>query len=219
MAGLVGWWRGGSLATRARRSARAGLARLAGAPTTARRARLLVLLVIVAGPVMVLPGMWVHGALPSFPEQLLLIGAGIGVLALSQLAGLKVRVGSTTIILGFGEAALIVLLQMLPTGWVPLAVLIGALLAQVVQHLAGESRPAWVIAFNVSVLGVAGGCAAVLAAALAAPHGAPLTPRVTATLILSAFCYAAIALLIVTAVGSTRGGTRFRQLFPRAVTN
>jgi diguanylate cyclase len=219
MAGLVGWWRGGRFAARGRLGARAGLARLAAVPASTRRARLLALAIIVAVPAVVLPGLAAHRPPPTFPGQFLLISLSAGIFAASQLAGLGLRVGSTTIFLGFGETAVIVLLHLLPAGWVPLAVLLGGLVTQLVLRVAGRPRPAWVAAFNASVLTFAAACAALLAVLLARAYHTALTPRVSAALVLAALCYSAIAVLVVTAVGTVRGGAPFRQLLPRVVTH
>src|SRR5581483_2168062 len=68
-----------------------------------------------------------------------LVAATAAVL-LAQLARVRVRIGTALISLGWGEAALVIVVFVVPLGWVPASVLVGGALAQVIFRIAGEAR-------------------------------------------------------------------------------
>jgi diguanylate cyclase (GGDEF)-like protein len=71
------------------------------------------------------------------------------------------------------------------------------------------------MAYNATAPTVAGGCAAVLAGLIQEPYHSGLTARVTVALIASALLYATIAVLLIAAVASERGGARFAEIAAR----
>jgi predicted signal transduction protein with EAL and GGDEF domain len=197
---------------------RACVARLAGAPAATRRVRFLVLTAYIAAAVFVPLGLVVHALRVGQRGSPYLIAVAVVTVAVSQLAVVRVRVGAARLSLGWGEASLVVLLYLLPAGWVPLAIFLGVLVAMGVLQLLGDWRPFWLIAYNATALTVAGGFAALLCSLVGEAYQSRLTLRVTIALIASALLYAAIAVVFIAAVASERGGARFTDVAARTVT-
>jgi diguanylate cyclase len=195
---------------------RARLARLAGAPVATRRVRLLTLAVYIVALLFVPLGLAAQALQPGRAgSPYLLLAIAVGTVTVSQLAVVRVRVGAVHLSLGWGEAALVVLLYLIPAGWIPLAIFLGVWLTMIIFQLFGDRRPIWLMAYNATALSVAGGCAAVLASLIREPYRSPLSASVTVSLIASAMLYAAIAVLLIAAVASERGGTRFAEVAAR----
>ncbi|HKT01283.1 MAG TPA: GGDEF-domain containing protein, partial [Rugosimonospora sp.] len=201
--------------SRSVREVRACLARLAGAPTVTRRVRLLVLTVYLGSLVLIPLGLVLRALHPERPASLYQIAIAIGTVAVSQLAVVRVRVGAARLSLGWGEASLVVLLYLIPGGWVALAIFLGVTLAMLVMQALGDHRPVWLIVYNAAALTVAGGCSAVLACLIHDPYHSGLNAPVTAALIASALLYAVVAMLLIAAVASERGGARFTEVAAR----
>jgi diguanylate cyclase len=197
---------------------RACLARLAGAAAVTRRVSLLILAVYIASVVFVPLGLLAHAFETDRPASPYLLAIAVGTVAVSQLAVVRVRVGAARLALGWGEASLVILLYLIPAGWVPLAIFLGVTLAMIVLQIFGDRRPIWLMAYNAAALTVAGGCAALVAGLIREPYRSGLTAQVTVALIASALLYAAIAVVLVAAVASERGGTRFADVAARTFT-
>ncbi|HEX7745586.1 MAG TPA: GGDEF domain-containing protein, partial [Micromonosporaceae bacterium] len=98
------------------------------------------------------------------------------------LAGLRVRVAAGSASAGWGEAALIVGLYLVPGGWLPAAAFVGAGLAGILLALfLGDRTPVEVLRTSASVA-VATAVAVAVAAALGAVVGEAPTPAVAAAL-------------------------------------
>ncbi|MEN3309926.1 MAG: hypothetical protein V7603_6128 [Micromonosporaceae bacterium] len=194
---------------------RAQLARLAGAPTATRRVRFLTLAVYIVAVLFIPLGLVAQVLDAGRPASLYQLAVAVGTVAVSQLAVVRVRVGAARLSLGWGEASLVVLLYLIPAGWVPLAIFLGVTVAMIVLQLFGDRRPIWLMAYNATAQTVAGGCAAILAGLIREPYHSALTTRVTVALIASALLYAAIAVVLIAAVASERGGTRFTEVAAR----
>src|SRR5438874_1405111 len=127
------------------RRLRAGLARLAEAPAVTRRVRLLVFSLYIAAALLIPLGLAAHALLPTRPAPWYLLAIAVGTVALSHVAVVRVRVGSTRMSLGWGEASLVVLLYLIPGGWIPLAIFLGVAVAMVVLQVVGDDRPLWLM--------------------------------------------------------------------------
>ena len=198
--------------------ARARLAQFADAPAGTRRVHLLVLGAYLAAALFMVLGLvadWLADGRSASPY---LVAVAIGTVTVSQLALVRVRVGAARLALGWGEAALLVLLYLIPVWWVPLAIFLGVLVSMVVLQLFGDHRPVWLMLYNAAAPTVAGGCAALVAGLIGEPYRSALTARVTIALIAGAVVYGAIAMVLVTAVASERGGARFSEVAARTFT-
>jgi predicted signal transduction protein with EAL and GGDEF domain len=195
--------------------ARACLARIVGAPATTRRVHLLVLgayLIAALSVVLGLVAYWLAGSRSASPY---LVAIAVGTVTVSQLALVRVRVGAARLALGWGEAALLVLLYLIPAWWVPFAIFLGVLISMVVLEFFGDRRPVWLMLYNAAAPTVAGGCAALVASLIGEPYRSSLTARVTLALTAGALVYGAIAMVLVTAVACERGGARFSEVAAR----
>ncbi|GAA2612593.1 hypothetical protein GCM10010399_49380 [Dactylosporangium fulvum] len=138
--------------------------------------------------------------------------AGLGVVALAQIAGLRVRAGEGHARLAWGEAAIVVVCASLPAALVPLVVLVGVgishTLLRAVDARAGRRRGLRDLIFSVSALTVAGTLAATVAAIVHPPYDRPLEPRTIAALCAGATVYYLVAVLLVSVhVAVVRGGS------------
>ncbi|MFC7243336.1 putative bifunctional diguanylate cyclase/phosphodiesterase [Catellatospora aurea] len=113
-----------------------GLYRWSGAASLTSRVRI-VITCLVVGAVLI-AGV---GAIVGVHEgDLGQFGLLIGLITLAHLFGLRMRVGSTTIDVDWGEAALIVGFVLVPVTWIPAAAGIGVLLAKPVVSLVSGNR-------------------------------------------------------------------------------
>jgi diguanylate cyclase (GGDEF)-like protein len=111
----------------------------------------------------------------------------------------------------------IVVLYLIPLGWVPATVLVGAALSQIVLRFAGEVRTPANMAYNAANHAVATAVAAVLAAMVFPPVHTLSNPRIAAALILAALVYTAVNLVLFGAVVSFHTGTPFGELIKRSL--
>jgi diguanylate cyclase (GGDEF)-like protein len=181
------------------------------------RSRLIISLVIGAALAAVAAGLIADPLTLGAPNDLVRLPIAVAVAATALIAGVRVRVNGSYISLGWGEAALIVALYLVPVGWVPLAVLVGAGLAMIVLRFVHGTRAAVVMLFNAASLTLAASAAATLTELIAPPHQARFSLPVAAALILGAPVYTAIAITLVTALVSARKGVSFADLATRAV--
>ncbi|HEU5107796.1 MAG TPA: hypothetical protein VFT95_04395, partial [Micromonosporaceae bacterium] len=112
--------------------------------------------------------------LPLSPlTRLALAGA---IMAVAQLARLRLRVGSGTINVAWGEAALIVGLYLVPPGWLPAAVFVGTGVAVLLISVFSDRRTATDIAHVASSLTLATALGAAVTQAVHPVYGQPLSP-------------------------------------------
>jgi diguanylate cyclase (GGDEF)-like protein len=172
--------------------------------------RLLRVLVIVAAFACVATGLLTHPLSSAAAVDLLRLGIAMAVAAVALIARVRVRTSDGYVSLAWGEAALIVALFLVPAGWVPLAMLVGAGLAMLVLQFARESRTPLSMLFNASSLTVAGTAASAVAELIYPPHLAVFGLRVGAALVAGAVAYSVvgIALLALSLGGSGTGVLR-----------
>jgi diguanylate cyclase (GGDEF)-like protein len=125
------------------------------------------------------------------------LAIGVGVVAASQLAQLRVRVGSGAVGLAWGESAIVILCVLLPAAWLPVVILLGVALARAIQALRDEGKKFSASLWGIGMLTLAGGVAAVLGNLLVVPYKHDLTPRVAVSLCLAAAGYAVTGLTMV----------------------
>ena len=102
---------------------------------------------------------------PLSPWARLVVAAAV--MALAQLARLRLRVGSGTVNVAWGEAALIIGLYLVPAGWLPAAVFAGAGLAVLLISIFSDRRTATEIIHVAASLTLATALAAVVTTAVA----------------------------------------------------
>lgn len=196
---------------------RATLARSgAGLP---RRVRVLSAFVITAAVAAVVAGLVApvsHPAgAPLTAWQRLSIAAGL--MAVAQLARLRLRVGSGTVNVAWGEAALIVGLYLVPPGWLPSAVLVGTGLAVMLISVFSDRRSAAEIAHIASSLALATTLAAVVTSAIHPAYGAALSPELALALVAGCLAYLAVTTLLVALTLSLRYRLPFSTLVLRTL--
>jgi diguanylate cyclase (GGDEF)-like protein len=136
---------------------------------------------------------------------------------LAQLARVRIRVGTSQISLGWGEAALIVVIFLIPFGWVPATVLVGVLGAQLILRLFGEVRTPAALAYNAAILSLAAAVASAIAAVLNPGLHDLGDLSIAEALIPAAIAYTAVNLLLFALVMSLRTGAPFVDLVRRTV--
>ncbi|WP_345635507.1 putative bifunctional diguanylate cyclase/phosphodiesterase [Rugosimonospora acidiphila] len=141
----------------------------------------------------------------------------IAAAATAVIAGVRVRVGGSYLSLGWGEAALIVALYLIPVGWVPMAIFLGVGLAMVVLQFTQEPRSARRMLFNASSLALSGAVSASVAQLIAPPHLAALSLPVAAGLVVGAPIETVVSIALSSASVNTRTGTSYYAVFVRAI--
>ncbi len=145
------------------------------------------------------------------------LAAAVVAVVLAQLARVRVRIGKALISLGWGEAALIIVVFMVPLGWVPAVVLVGVALSQVVFRVAGEVRTPVNMAYNAAILAVAAAAAAGVAALVLPAERTLSDPLIAVGLILAAVVYTAVNLCLFAAVVSLHAGTPYAEVVRRSL--
>jgi diguanylate cyclase (GGDEF)-like protein len=159
-----------------------------------------------------------HGPLHDITGvELLRLGAAIVAVALALVARVRVRVGATYVALGWGEAALIVALYLVPIGWLPVVMLTGISLSMVVMRVCREIHSTALMAYNAASLTVAGSCAGLVAEAIERPHLAPFGRMVAVALVISALIYSIISIALTAAAVSARSGTPIAEVAARTL--
>jgi predicted signal transduction protein with EAL and GGDEF domain len=190
-----------------------------GEPPLPSRLRLLrvavvtVALALVAGGLL-LPVAHPAGA-PLSPWARLAIAAGV--MALAQLARLRLRVGSGTVNVAWGEAALIVGLYLVPAGWLPAAVFTGTGLAVLLISVFSDRRSASEVAHIAASLTCATALAGALTSAVHPAYAASLSPDLALALTAGCLAYLAVTTLLVALSLSLRHGLPFPTLVLRTL--
>lgn len=117
------------------------------------------------------------------------LAAGSGVAALASLLRLRVRIDSGLVELPWGEAAVMILCHLLPPGWIPAAVLVGAGGVQAGAGLLGRRGGTGPVPGSVSALTVAVSVAALLGCAVGPTYDRPLSARTAIALLTAATTY------------------------------
>ncbi|HWB37109.1 MAG TPA: bifunctional diguanylate cyclase/phosphodiesterase [Rugosimonospora sp.] len=136
-------------------------------------------------------------------------GAVVALATLAQVAAVTMRSGGLQVRLGWGEAALIIALYLVPSGWVPLAICVGVILARLLDRVFGPGRPWWDDAVNVGMLTVTATAAAGVACLIRDPAGAPVTTRTAAALLGGALVYYVVGGALVAIRVSARAGVGY----------
>ncbi|MFG1952143.1 putative bifunctional diguanylate cyclase/phosphodiesterase [Micromonospora sp. NPDC048830] len=158
---------------------------------TPRRALLLTAALVLTALVTAAGGLAIPARLPAddpLPGAAR-FGIAVAAFAVAHLARLRFRVGSGMASVTWGEAALIVCLHLVPAGWLPAAVLLGAGLAWTALSLAADRRPPVETARIVASLTAATALAVAVAASLGAPLLAAPTPGLALALVAGSVTY------------------------------
>ncbi len=151
------------------------------------------------------------------PHSAVRLAAAVGAVVLAQLARVRVRLGASEISLGWGEAALIIVIYVLPLGWVPASVFAGVALSQIVFRIAGEVRTPLNMAYNAAILALAASAAAAVAAPILPADRRLGDPFTAVALILAALVYTGVNLVLFAAVVNFHTGTPFGEVIRRSL--
>ena len=138
------------------------------------------------------------------------------VMAVAQLARLRLRLDSGLVNVTWGEAALIVGCYLVPPGWLPAATLVGAGAAWLLLSLADRRSAVDVLHITASVT-TAVAFAVSVTSALARPLGAAPTPVLACALALGALTYLLITVWLGTLTLSLRNRQPMGPLLVRAL--
>ncbi len=182
-----------------------------------RRLRLLYAGVILAAGLVAALGPTLPGTPDLRAVGWLKVGGAVGAATLAQLARVRIRVGTTQISLGWGEAALIIVICLIPFGWVPAAVLIGVVLAQLVLRFFGELRTPVALVYNAAILSLASAAAAGVAALVKPDLHKISDLSIAEALIPAAITYTAVNLALFGLVMSLHTGAPYAELMRRTI--
>ncbi|HYN97407.1 MAG TPA: GGDEF domain-containing protein, partial [Pilimelia sp.] len=163
---------------------------------------------------LLLPGSHPDGVALSPAARL---GVAAALMAVAQLARLRIRVGTGTVNVAWGEAALIAGLYLVPAGGLPAAVFAGTGVAVVLISLLSDRRSPGEILRIAASLTVAAGAGAALTSAIADPYGAALTPGLAVALIVGSAAYLTVTTLLVALTLALRHGLPFPTLVLRTL--
>ncbi|QSB13948.1 bifunctional diguanylate cyclase/phosphodiesterase [Natronosporangium hydrolyticum] len=158
-------------------------------------------LILAVALVTLLGGLWVAAESPPWWRLML----AIGVAAATHLLRQRLRVGPAVFYLAWGEAALVISLFLVPAGWVPLAVLCGAMVAVAGRALHFRRRPPETVPEVAGVLTIAAGVGSLIAVSISDPYASGLSGPVALGLVLAALGY------VVTVTGLAHLMLRLRR--------
>ncbi|MGI5212192.1 putative bifunctional diguanylate cyclase/phosphodiesterase [Plantactinospora sp. CA-290183] len=191
----------------------------AGAPSAPDRVRVLTLVTLAAALAAAVAGFAMPARLP--PDDpvpwLARFGIAVGVLAIAQLARLRFRVGSGSVSVTWGEAALIIGLYLVPAGWLPAAALLGVGLGWSLLTIFSDRRPLLDVVHVTASLAAAVALATAVSTAFGAPFGAGLTPPLAGALALGALTYLLVSAWLAALTIALRHGSRPGPLLLRAL--
>ncbi len=166
-------------------------------------------MLLCAAPVLVVLSLLTWQSAPFTSGAVGKFGAAVGLATLAQVAAVPMRSGRLRVRLGWGEAALIIALYLIPSGWVPLAVCLGVGLARGLDRVFGP-RTTWrVDAVNVAMLTVTAAVSATVACLIREPAGAPVTTRTAVALVAGALTYYLVGALLVGIRVAARAGVGY----------
>jgi diguanylate cyclase (GGDEF)-like protein len=157
-----------------------------------------------------------HAAVFAAPSPTIgWLAIAVAVVAAAQLAVLSVRVGSGTVGLAWGEAAIVILCALLPAAWIPAATLVGVGLAQLLKDFRGRRAPMHRLVFNTGALTLAATAAATAANLVTVTYRHSLDLRVAVALCLAAVVYALTAIGLVSRTVARRHAEPLWPVFRR----
>jgi diguanylate cyclase len=185
---------------------------LTDAPAHPRWAPRLTVSVVVAALVVSVAGLALPAAWPPAEPlpPVARVGLAVVMMAVAVLAGLRVRVAAGMSTICWGEAAVVVGLVLVPSGWLPGAALLGAAGAGVLLSVFLGGRTPADILHLAAVVAVAVAVAGAVATALDPPLDRPLTPAAAAVLAAAALAYFLTTGALAAATISTHHGSPFR---------
>jgi predicted signal transduction protein with EAL and GGDEF domain len=192
-----------------------------------RPRRLLYAMVSAAMPALVGTGLLVGtGALPTglavldaAPPSPARLAAAVVVVAAAQLARLRIPVEAGSIVVAWGEGALVVLCVLLPLSWVPAAVALGVSAAQLLARVEGRRRTTGQMVYAVASLTVAATVGAGLANLFQPTYRAPFTPSLAFALAVGALGYGGTGAWLVVVRVTSGPGIRVLRVVREALTN
>jgi diguanylate cyclase len=137
-------------------------------------------------------------ALTMYPVHWPAVAFAAAVAVIAQFGALRFRQGTRTIMFAWGESALIVVVYLVPAGWVPLLIGVGFLIGHQLYLLrtGGTWRRTWWS--NVTNLAIAGAAGAAVAHAVRLADRAAITPRLIGALLLGGIAYSLVSAALVT---------------------
>ncbi|GLH98035.1 EAL domain-containing protein [Phytohabitans aurantiacus] len=145
------------------------------------------------------------------------LGIAAGVMAVAQLARLRLRVASGLVSVTWGEAALIIGLYLAPAGWLPAATFVGAGLAWLLLSFFSDRRTPIEILHVTASLTVAVALATTVTTAFGDPFRQPLSPALAGALALGALVYLLVTGWLAALTLSLRHGRPIGALLLRAL--
>jgi diguanylate cyclase (GGDEF)-like protein len=131
---------------------------------------------------------------PAMWPRLVMAGA---LATLAQAAALRLRQGNRMVYLGWGEAALIIVAYLVPAGWVPATIGIGALVGQCIYRVRTGTPLTWRILANTRNLTLAAASGTLVAHAITRDPIVSVTPLSIIGLIAGALVYSLVTVSFV----------------------
>ena len=146
-------------------------------------------------------------AVASLPRMWLPFVLAVAVAILAQAAALRFRQGNRVVYLGWGEAALIIVTFLVPSGWVAAIIGAGALVGQLIYRLRTGTPMSWRVVSNTGNLALAAAAGTFVAHAVVGGGILMVTPRSVVGLAAGAcvYCLIAVGLASVAAAQSLPG--------------
>jgi diguanylate cyclase (GGDEF)-like protein len=191
----------------------------AGLGVFPRRALVLTGILFVLAVGATVAGLLVPAKLPPDDplSPLARLGIASGVMAMAQLASLRLRIGSGRMSVTWGEAALIIGLYIAPAGWLPAATFVGAGVAWLLLSLFADLRTPIEAVHIALCQTVAVTVAVTVTCAFADPIGHKLTPGLTGALFLGALVYLLVGAFLAVLTYSLQHGTPLLRTLVRAL--
>ncbi|MCW6008423.1 EAL domain-containing protein [Micromonospora sp. CPCC 205371] len=145
------------------------------------------------------------------------LGIAAGVMAIAQLARLRLRVASGLVSVTWGEAALIIGLYLAPAGWLPAATFVGAGVAWLLLSFFSDRRTPIEIVHVTASLTVAVALATTVTTAFGDPFRQALSPALAGVLALGALTYLLVTGWLAALTLSLRHGRPIGSLLLRAL--
>jgi diguanylate cyclase (GGDEF)-like protein len=187
-----------------------------------RADRIMVGLVLLAAVAAALAGLLMPADIrPGAAEPTAIrFGAVVAVVFLAQIMQLRFRIGPSVVGIAWGEAALIVGLYLVPPGWVPAAVFVGALVGRLLYSAFTDgvgAVPLYALVHIAALLSLGAAAAAGLVALVTDPYDASLSPTMASMLALGALVYILSTLALTALTGAIRYRLPFLDMFAHSV--
>ncbi|HEY9481960.1 MAG TPA: bifunctional diguanylate cyclase/phosphodiesterase [Micromonosporaceae bacterium] len=127
------------------------------------------------------------------------VATATAVAIVAQFAALRVRQGIRTVYFAWGEASLIIVVFLVPAGWVPLVIGVGFAAGHGLFLLRTNTR--WTVSktVNIATLAICGAAGAATVHAIRTGNRDDITPRLIVALILGGIVYFIVSSLVVNA--------------------